>query len=195
MEYGKGNVARLRSIEKSDVAQRGQCRRHQTGADVDYGDGGGCCIQRVENLHLIRSRRHINDFGNVRVKALQRTARRFGIEGAGGYVVCVKIIKQGPRNGGLADPALIRAYDNHYWLRHISYSSKLPIKWAIVTSEGLVWARQWQKQGEFMHTLRLPALNRHVQRVFIWLRQLRRGWEISALIRRPPGFGGIHDII
>ncbi len=119
MEYGKGNVARLRKIEKSDVAQRGQCRRHQTGADVDYGDGGDCCIQRVENLHLIRSRRHINDFGNVRVKAHQRTARRFGIEGAGGYVVCVKIIKQGPRNGGLADPALIRAYYNHYWLRHI----------------------------------------------------------------------------
>src|ERR1700746_2913419 len=67
----------------------------------------------------MRSRRHINDFGNVRMKAFQRTARRFGIEGPGGYAVCVKVIKQGPRNGGLADPALIRAYYNHDWLRHV----------------------------------------------------------------------------
>src|SRR5450631_2385044 len=118
VEYGKGNLARLRSIEKSDVAQRGQCRRHQTGADVDYGDGGACRIQRVEDLHLIRSLSHVDDFGNVRMKAFQRTARRFGVKGASGYVVPVKIIKQGARNGGLADPALICAYHNHYWLCH-----------------------------------------------------------------------------
>jgi hypothetical protein len=39
------------------------------GAGVDHGDGGTCRIQRVQNLHLVRSRRHINNFGNFRMKA------------------------------------------------------------------------------------------------------------------------------
>ena len=52
------------------------------------------------------------------MKTLQRTARVFGIEGPRGHVVGAEIIKQGARDRGLADPALIRAYHNHYRLRH-----------------------------------------------------------------------------
>ncbi len=52
------------------------------------------------------------------MKTLQRAARVFGIEGPGSHVVGAEIIKQGARDRGLADPALIRAYHNHYRLRH-----------------------------------------------------------------------------
>src|SRR4029077_1487730 len=88
------------------------------------------------------------------MKAFQCTARRFGVEGPGGYAVCVKIIKQGPRNGGLADPALIRAYYNHDWLRHVqtprSSQSNARSKHGC-----LVWAGEWRKQGDFMRGLQI----------------------------------------
>jgi hypothetical protein len=72
-------------------ARRQRCAsREQTGADVDHGDGRACRIQRIENLHLVRSRRHVDDFGDFRMKALQRTAGRFGIEGAGGTLLAPK---------------------------------------------------------------------------------------------------------
>src|SRR5258708_25177637 len=56
------------------------------------------------------------------------------------------------------------------------------MKWGIGMSGWVVWARQWKKQGEFMRTLRLHALNRHVQRVFT-AKAIARREEISALIR------------
>src|SRR3984957_1963880 len=52
------------------------------------------------------------------MEALQGAAGRFGIECAGGYVIGIEIIKQGARHGGLADPALVSAYHDHYRLRH-----------------------------------------------------------------------------
>src|ERR1700681_1437150 len=118
MKHGKGDLSRLRRIEKADVAQCDQRRRQQAGANVDYGDGGGYRIQRIEDFHLIRSRGHIDDLGQIGMKTPQRATGGFGVEGAGGYVVGAEIIKQGARDRGLADPALVSAYHNHYWLRH-----------------------------------------------------------------------------
>ena len=84
---------------------------------------GACRVQRVEDLHLVRGRRHVDDLGDVGVKALQRAARRFGVEGAGRDVVGAEIIEQRPRDRGLADPALVRAHHNHCRLCH-----ELPLK-------------------------------------------------------------------
>ena len=39
-------------------------------------------MQRVENLHLIRDMGHVDQIGFIRVKALERAARYFGIESA-----------------------------------------------------------------------------------------------------------------
>ena len=75
-------------------------------------------IQRIEDLHLVRCRRHVDDLGDVGVEALQGAARRFGIEGAGEHVVGAEIIQQGSRDRRLADPAFVSTYHNHYWLRH-----------------------------------------------------------------------------
>ncbi len=47
MEHRKGDLAGLGGVEKTDIAQRGQCRRQQAGADVDHGDGGARA-QRIE---------------------------------------------------------------------------------------------------------------------------------------------------
>jgi hypothetical protein len=40
VEHGKGDLAGFGGVEKADVAQRGQRRRQQAGADVDHGDDG-----------------------------------------------------------------------------------------------------------------------------------------------------------
>src|SRR6202011_2441897 len=61
---------------------------------------------------------HVDDLGDVGVEALQGAAREFGIEGAGEHVVGAEIIQQRSRDRRLADPAFVRAYHNHYWLRH-----------------------------------------------------------------------------
>src|SRR6266576_1250321 len=65
------------------AASRNPMSRNEASAHVDHGDGRACRIQRIENLHLVRSRRHVDDFGDVRVEPPQRAARGFGIEGAG----------------------------------------------------------------------------------------------------------------
>ena len=56
------------------------------------------------------------------MEALQRAARRLRVEGAGWYMVRVEIVEQGPRDGGLADPALVSTHHDHDWLGH-----KLPL--------------------------------------------------------------------
>jgi|SRR5689334_14952909 hypothetical protein len=95
------------------------------------------------------------------MKAFQRTARRFGIEGPGGYAVCIKIIKQGPRNGCLADPALIRAYQNHYWLRHLQTPRSSRSNRAIEAFGCLVWRENGGKQfiNTFGHSRRPQQQN------------------------------------
>src|ERR1700721_1404436 len=97
------------------------------------------------------------------MEALQGAARRFGIECAGGYVIGTEIIKQGARHGGLADPALIRAYHDHYRLRHeLPLCPSNPDHWrthAIGKSPSLLWARTWQKQGRIQFIRRPVRVN------------------------------------
>src|SRR3954466_5301014 len=61
------------------------------------------------------------------MEALQRSARRFRVEGAGRHVVGGKIIEQGARDRGLADPALVRAHHNHCRLYHCCPLTRPPI--------------------------------------------------------------------
>jgi hypothetical protein len=75
---------------------------------------------------LIGSRRHIDDFSDVRMKSLQCSARRFSIEGTGRYVLYFEIIKQSPRNRRLAHPSFICA-DHNYDASPYSYSSANPL--------------------------------------------------------------------
>ena len=46
------------------------------------------------------------------MEALQRATRQLGVEGAGRHVIGAEIIEHSAGNGGLADPALLRAYDD-----------------------------------------------------------------------------------
>ena len=117
VEHGEGNLTRLCRIEKADVAERGQRRRQQSGADVDHGHRRAGA-QRIEDLHLVRGRRHVDDFGDFGVEPLQRAARRFGVERPGRHVVGAEIIQERTGHGRLADPALVRAHHNHDWLCH-----------------------------------------------------------------------------
>src|ERR1700720_3873455 len=84
------------------AASRKPMSRSEARADVDPGDRGADGIQRIEDLHLVRRRRHVDDLGDVGVKALQRAARGFGIEGAGRDVIGTEIIEHRARHGGLA---------------------------------------------------------------------------------------------
>src|SRR5580698_7839788 len=52
------------------------------------------------------------------MEALERTARRFGVESAGQDIVGAEIIQKRSRDGGLADPAFVRAYHDNCRLRH-----------------------------------------------------------------------------
>jgi len=106
VKYREGDLAGLGGVEKTDVAQGGQRRRQQAGTNVDDGDGGARRVQRVEDLHLVRGRRHVDDFGDVGMETPQRAAWRFGIEGPGWHIVGAEIVQQGARDGGLADPPL-----------------------------------------------------------------------------------------
>ena len=61
---------------------------------------------------------HVHHFGDVGMEALERALRRFGVEGAGRNVVGDEIVEQRPRDGRLADAALVRAHHNHCRLCH-----------------------------------------------------------------------------
>ena len=73
----------LAASRKPMSRKRGERRRQQSGADVDHGDRRRDRVQRIEDLHLVRGRRHVDDLGDVGMEALQRAARRLGVEGAG----------------------------------------------------------------------------------------------------------------
>ena len=83
------------------------------------------------------------------MEALQRAARRFGVEGPGRDVVGAEIVEQGARHRGLADPALVRAHHDHYRLCHeLPLTRRLCSRAAIQASPGTCcWARTWQKHG------------------------------------------------
>ena len=51
-------------------------------------------LERVEHLHLIRDLRHVHHLGGVRIEALERAARRFGIEGARRHLMGVEVVEQ-----------------------------------------------------------------------------------------------------
>src|ERR1700753_1615432 len=71
------------------AASRNPISRRQAtaGADVDHGHRRAGCVQRIEDLHLIRGRRHVDDLGDIRVEAFEGAARRLGIEGTGWNVI------------------------------------------------------------------------------------------------------------
>src|SRR5206468_1916208 len=52
------------------------------------------------------------------MEPLERAARRLGIEGARRDLVGHEIVEQRARDGGLADPALVRTHENDCWLGH-----------------------------------------------------------------------------
>ena len=60
------------------------------------------------------------------MEALQGAPRRFGVKGAGRYVVGAEVVEHGPRDRGLAYAALVGAYDDHCWFGHlVSCSPKM----------------------------------------------------------------------
>src|SRR5262249_35826647 len=69
----------------------------------------------------IGRRGDIDDVGHLGMKARQRAARMFGIEGARRNPVGVEVIEQRAGNRGLADTALVGA-DHHYRRSHASGS-------------------------------------------------------------------------
>ena len=102
----------LTELEEADVAQRLQRRRQQPGAHVDHRHLGVGTARRVENLHLVGDRGHVNDFGHVAMETLERAARRIGIEGPGRRMIGAEIVKQGAGDGGLADATLVATDEN-----------------------------------------------------------------------------------
>src|SRR3954469_8997618 len=66
-------------------------------------------MDRVENLHLVRNVSHINQFGLIGVKSLQRAARHLGVECARRDLTRRKVIEQGAGDCGLADSTLVGA--------------------------------------------------------------------------------------
>src|SRR5207245_7348641 len=80
------------------------------------------------------------------MKTLQGAAGVLGIEGPGLNVVGAEIIKQGARNRGLADPALVRAHYNHCRLCHVCSLSAFGRRMAAGESHTCP-TRRWQKQG------------------------------------------------
>ena len=72
--------------------------------------------QRVENLHLIGDRGDVDNFGDVGMKAFERTARGFGVEGARRHVMRDEIIEQRAGDRGLPHTAFVRPDQNNCWL-------------------------------------------------------------------------------
>ena len=118
MEYGEGDLALPRGVEKADVAQRLQRVGKEARADVNDGDLRVRARQGVEDLHLVGGRGDVDDLGDVRMEALQRATRRLGVERAGRNVVGDEIVQQRARHGRLADAALVRAHQNYRRFGH-----------------------------------------------------------------------------
>ena len=118
VEHREGDLTLLRRLDKADVAQRLERGQHQARAHVDQRHRRVGGAERVEDLHLVGDQRHVDDVGQVGMEALERAARRLGVEGASGDLVGGEIVEQGARDRGLADPALVRSHDNDGWLGH-----------------------------------------------------------------------------
>jgi hypothetical protein len=105
----KSDLSLFDRVEKSDVAQGMQRRRHQSGADVDDRHGRVGCRQRVDDAHLIGDRGGVDDFADLAMETFERSLWRFGVERARRHMMCGEIIEQGPGDGGLANAPLVRA--------------------------------------------------------------------------------------
>src|SRR5262249_6274539 len=118
VEQREGELAFAARIKEADIAQRIQGRRHDAGAHIDQRYRRTRRLERVEDLHLIRHRGHVDDFGDVRVEALERATRPLGIEGPRRDLASCEIVKNRTRHGRLADPTLVRANQNDDGLSH-----------------------------------------------------------------------------
>src|SRR5581483_11116014 len=87
----------------------------KTGTDVEHADLGARTRQRVDDFHLVRDLGEVDDLSRLRMEALQRAARKFGIEGARRHTLGAQIIEHGTRDGRLSDPALVGADDDDCW--------------------------------------------------------------------------------
>ena len=74
--------------------------------------------QRVEDLHLVGNRGDVHDFGHVGMEALERAARRLGIEGARRHLMGAEIVEQGAGDRRLADASFVGTDENDCWFGH-----------------------------------------------------------------------------
>src|SRR5262249_40209658 len=118
MQHDEGNLPCLPQLDEADVAQRLQRGGQQTRAHVDHRHLGVGTAHRVENLHLVRNRRDIHDLCHVGMKAFERAAWPFSIEGPGRYMAGAKIVEQRAGDGGLADATLVGTDKNDSWFNH-----------------------------------------------------------------------------
>src|SRR5690349_2668289 len=133
MEHDEGDLSLFDRIEKSDIAQSMQSRRHQSGAHVDDRDGRIGRRQRVDDPHLIGDRGGVDDFADLTMETFERSLRHFGIESARLHMMCGEIIEQGARDCRLADAALVRADQNQCWFSHDATLAML-----LLASPGLI---------------------------------------------------------
>jgi hypothetical protein len=109
-----------------------------------------------EDLHLVGDRGHVHHFGHVGMEALERAARRFGIEGARRGVMGAEIIEQGAGDRGLSDAPFVGADENDSWSGHRaalkSEKGRRESTWSAAT---LLRHRQEKMTGLF----RCPALS------------------------------------
>src|SRR5438477_6667069 len=118
MENDEGDLSLFDRVEKPDIAQSLQGRRHQSGAHVDDGDSSIGCRQCIDDPHLIGDRGGIDDFTDLAMEMFKRSLRHFGIESARLHMMGGEIIEQGARDCRLADAALVRPDQNQCWFSH-----------------------------------------------------------------------------
>src|SRR5262249_52740658 len=72
----------------------------------------------VKNFHLVGDKAHIDDLGQIGVKALEGPARNLGIESARRNLMGGEIIEERPRDGRFPHATLVRADNDNCWLCH-----------------------------------------------------------------------------
>src|ERR1700730_6262270 len=116
MKQEKVEFAGAHRVEEADIGKGLERARQEPGADIDHADLYFAGAERIEHLHLVRRLRHVDDLGHVGMEALERTARKLGVERARERVLRRDIVEHRARDRRFADAALVGADDEYRWL-------------------------------------------------------------------------------